>query len=135
MKTIKQIWKEVNIYTGQEIEEKVRSPYTGAVVTGPKDLEKEKEHYKKMRAKQRKKELSAALDMGEDAPANAAGGGNIAGLGVDHPDYPGSGEPGVDPKKKKRKVPLIDGRSKLYKQHRERLESMRAKREAKRKNS
>ena len=132
MKTIKQIWKEVNVYTGQEIEEKVRSPYTGAVVTGPKDLEKEKEHYKKMRAKQRKKALSAALDMGEDAPANAAGGGNIAGLGVDHPDYPGSGEPGVDPKKKKRKVPLIDGRTKLYKQHRERLEAMRAKRESKR---
>ena len=132
MKTIKQIWKEVNVYTGQEIEEKVRSPYTGAVVTGPKDLEKEKEHYKKMRAKQRKKELSAALDMGEDAPANAAGGGNIAGLGVDHPDYPGSGAPGVDPKKKKRKVPLIDGRTKLYKQHRERLEAMRAKRESKR---
>ena len=132
MKTIKQIWKEVNVYTGQEIEEKVRSPYTGAVVTGPKDLEKEKEHYKKVRAKQRKKELSADLDMEEDAPANAAGGGAIAGLGVDHPDYPGSGEPGVDPKKKKRKVPLIDGRSKLYKQHRERLEAMRAKREAKR---
>ena len=132
MKTIKQIWKEVNVYTGQEIEEKVRSPYTGAVVTGPKDLEKEKQHYKKMRAKQRKKELSADLDMEEDAPANAAGDGNIAGLGVDHPDYPGSGEPGVDPKKKKRKVPLIDGRTKLYKQHRERLEAMRAKREAKR---
>ena len=53
MKTIKQIWKEVNVRTGQEIE--------------------------------------------EDAPANAAGGGAIAGLGVDHPDYPGSGEPGVDP--------------------------------------
>ena len=132
MKTIKQIWKEVNVYTGQEIDEKVRSTNKGAVVTGPKDLEKEKEHYKKMRAKQRKKDLSAALDMGEDAPANAAGGGNIAGLGVDHPDYPGSGEPGVDPKKKKRKVPLIDGRTKLYKQHRERLEAMRAKREAKR---
>ena len=88
MKTIKQIWKEVNVYTGQEIE--------------------------------------------EDAPANAAGGGAIAGLGVDHPDYPGSGEPCVDPKKKKRKVPLIDGRTKLYKQHRERLEAMRAKRESKR---
>ena len=132
MKTIKQIWKEVNVYTGQEIEEKVRSPYTGAVVTGPKDLEKEKEHYKKMRAKQRKKELSAALDMGEDAPANAAGGGAIAGLGVDHPDYPGSGEPGVDPKKKKKKMALIDGRTKAYKEHRRRLEAMRAKREAKR---
>ena len=88
MKTIKQIWKEVNVYTGQEIE--------------------------------------------ADAPATAAGGGNIAGLGVAHPDYPGSGEPGVYPKKKKRKVPLIDGRTKLYKQHRERLEAMRAKRESKR---
>ena len=84
MKTVKQIWKEVNVRTGQEIE--------------------------------------------EDAPANASGGGAIAGLGVDHPDYPGSGEPGVDPKKKKRKVPLIDGRTKSYKQHRERLNAMREKR-------
>ena len=31
-------------------------------------------------------------------------------------------------KKKKRKVPLIDGRTKAYRQHRERLEAMRAKR-------
>ena len=84
MKTIKQIWKEVHVYTGQEIE--------------------------------------------EDAPANAAGGGNIAGLGVDHPDYPGSGEPGVDTKKKKKKMALIDGRTKAYKEHRRRLEAMRAKR-------
>jgi len=34
----------------------------------------------------------------EDAPANAVGGGNIAGVGVG-PD----GEPGVNPKKKKTK--------------------------------
>ena len=47
---------------------------------------------------------------------------------MDHPDYPGSGEPGVDPKKKKKKMALIDGRTKAYKQHRERLEAMRAKR-------
>ena len=46
------IWKEVNVRTGQEID--------------------------------------------EDAPANSAGAGNIAGIGVDNPDYPGSGEPGVD---------------------------------------
>ena len=84
MKTIKQIWKEVNVRTGQEIE--------------------------------------------EDAPANAAGGGAIAGLGVDDPDHPGSGEPGVDPKKKKKNVALIDGRTKSYKEHRKRLEAMRDKR-------
>ena len=41
------------------------------------------------------------LAIDEDAPTNSAGGGAIAGLGVDHPDYPGSGEPG---KKKKKKV-------------------------------
>jgi len=82
MKSIKQIWKEVNVRTGKEIE--------------------------------------------EDAPANAAGGGAIAGLGVDHPDHPGSGEPGVKPRK--RKIPLIDGRTKAYKEHRKRLESMREKR-------
>ena len=64
----------------------------------------------------------------EDAPANAVGGGNIAGLGVDHPDYPGSGEPGVRKKKKKRDT-LIDGRTKAYRQHRERLERARVKRQ------
>ena len=66
--------------------------------------------------------------MEEDAPANAVGGGNIAGLGVDHPDYPGSGEPGVRKKKKKRDT-LIDGRTKAYRQHRERLERARVKRQ------
>ena len=61
----------------------------------------------------------------EDAPTNSAGGGVIAGLGVDHPDYPGSGEPG----KKKKKNTLIDGRSKAYKEHRSRLEAARIKRQ------
>ena len=64
----------------------------------------------------------------EDAPTNSAGGGAIAGLGVDHPDYPGSGEPG---KKKKKKDTLIDGRTKSYRQHREKLESQRQRRIAK----
>ena len=61
----------------------------------------------------------------EDAPTNSAGGGAIAGLGVDHPDYPCSGEPG----KKKKKNTLIDGRSKAYKEHRSRLEAARIKRQ------
>ena len=41
------------------------------------------------------KEVSpySGQSMEEDAPANAVGNGNIAGLGVDHPDYPDSGEP------------------------------------------
>ena len=59
----------------------------------------------------------------EDMPTNAAGRGAVAGIGVG-PD----GEPGIHPKKKKKKT-LIDARSKSYKQHRERLEKARAKRE------
>ena len=35
----------------------------------------------------------------EDAPTMGVGGGHIAGLGVDHPDRPGSGEPGKKKKK------------------------------------
>jgi hypothetical protein len=47
----------------------------------------------------------------EDAPANAVGGGNIAGVGVG-PD----GEPGVKPKKKKdEKDPLMFGKYKTFK--------------------
>ena len=42
--------------------------------------------------------------LGEDAPVNAVGGGNIAGMGVDKPGKPGSGEPGVYLKKKKNVV-------------------------------
>ena len=59
----------------------------------------------------------------EDMPTNAAGRGAVAGIGVG-PD----GEPGINPKKKKKKT-LIDARSKSYRQHRERLEKARAKRE------
>ena len=62
-------------------------------------------------------------EIDEDMPTNAAGRGAVAGIGVG-PD----GEPGIDPKKKKKKT-LIDARSKSYKQHRERLEKARAKRE------
>ena len=61
----------------------------------------------------------------EDMPTNAAGRGAVAGIGVG-PD----GEPGIHPKKKKKRT-LIDARSKSYKQHRERLEKARAKREEK----
>ncbi len=44
-------------------------------------------------------------DLTEDGtPANAIGGGNIEGAGVDKPGKPGSGEPGVPPKKKRRVV-------------------------------
>ena len=86
------------------------------------------------------KVVSPYTGIEEDAPASSAGGGNIAGIGVDHPDRPGSGEPGVDPKKKKKKHTLIDrngkidGRSKSYKQHRAKLEAARKKR-LERKNS
>tara|TARA_B100001564_G_scaffold183861_1_gene154537 strand:+ start:1443 stop:1772 length:330 start_codon:yes stop_codon:yes gene_type:complete len=70
--------------------------------------------------------IHTGQEIDEDAPANAVGGGAIAGLGVDHPDYPGSGEPG---KKKKKRDTLIDGRSKAYKEHRKRLEAARIKRQ------
>ena len=86
------------------------------------------------------KVVSPYTGMEEDAPASSVGGGNIAGIGVDHPDRPGSGEPGIDPKKKKRKQTLIDrngkidGRSRSYKEHRAKLEAARKKR-LERKNS
>ena len=73
--------------------------------------------------------LDIVTKVDEDAPANSAGAGNVAGIGVAHPDYPGSGEPGVDPKKKKKKMSLIDGRTKAYREHRKRLETAREKRE------
>ena len=41
----------------EQIDEVARSPYTGAKVTGPADLGKEKLHYKKKRTKQRSAEL------------------------------------------------------------------------------
>ena len=62
-------------------------------------------------------------DIGEDAPTNAVGGGSVAGLGVGP-----MGEPGVHPRKKKKKETLIDGRTKAYRQHREKLERARLKR-------
>ena len=65
-------------------------------------------------------------EIDEDMPTNAAGRGAVAGIGVG-PD----GEPGYDPKRKKRKRTLIDARSKSYRQHRERLEKARLKREQK----
>ena len=78
--------------------------------------------------------VSPYTGIEEDAPASSAGGGNIAGIGIDHPDRPGSGEPGVDPKKKKKKHTLIDrngkidGRTKSYREHRKKLEAARQKR-------
>ena len=80
------------------------------------------------------KVVSPYTGIEEDAPASSAGGGNIAGIGIDHPDRPGSGEPGIDPKKKKRKQTLIDrngkidGRTKAYREHRKKLEVAREKR-------
>ena len=59
--------------------------------------------------------------IGEDAPTNSAGSGSVAGLGVGP-----MGEPGV---KKRKKQSLIDARSKAYRQHRERLETSRLKRQ------
>ena len=71
------------------------------------------------------KEISpfTGTDIDEDAPANAVGTGSVAGLGVGP-----MGEPGVHPRKKKKKETLIDGRTKAYRQHRERLEKSRLKR-------
>jgi hypothetical protein len=63
-------------------------------------------------------------DIDEDAPTNAVGTGSVAGLGVGP-----MGEPGVHPRKKKKKETLIDGRTKAYRQHRERLEKSRLKRQ------
>ena len=79
------------------------------------------------------KVVSPYTGIEEDAPANAAGGGNVAGIGIDHPDRPGSGEPGIDKKKKKKQTLIdrdgkIDGRSKAYKEHRRKLEAARQKR-------
>ena len=80
------------------------------------------------------KVVSPYTGIEEDAPASAAGGGNIAGIGVDHPDRPGSGEPGIDPKKKKKRQTLIDrsgkidGRTKSYREHRKKLETARQRR-------
>ena len=80
------------------------------------------------------KVVSPYTGIEEAAPASSVGGGNIAGLGIDHPDQPGSGEPGIDPKKKKKRHTLIDrngkidGRTKAYREHRKKLEAARDKR-------
>ena len=68
------------------------------------------------------KEFLETNSIKEDAPANMASGGDIAGLGDDHPDRPGSGEPGFK----------IDGRRKEYRKHRAKLEAAREKREERR---
>ena len=81
------------------------------------------------------KTVSPYTGIEEDAPANAAGGGNVHGIGIGP-----HGEPGIDPKKKKKKQTLIDrsgkidGRSKSYREHRAKLEAARKKR-LERKNS
>ena len=69
-------------------------------------------------------EVSPYTGIEEDAPTNAVGGGSVAGLGVGP-----MGEPGVHRRKKKKKETLIDGRTKAYRQHRERLEKSRLKRQ------
>ena len=81
------------------------------------------------------KVVSPYTGIEEDAPVNWAGGGNVHGIGVG--PY---GEPGIDPKKKKKRQTLIDrngkidGRSKAYREHRRKLEAVRQKR-LERKNS
>ena len=83
-----------------------------------------------MRLKWKEVSPYSGKEIEEDAPANWAGGGNVHGLGVG--PY---GEPGIDPKKKKKRQILvdrggrrIDGRTKSYREHRKKLESAREKR-------
>jgi len=79
------------------------------------------------------KEVSpySGMAIEEDAPTTSAGSGQVHGIGVGP-----HGEPGVDPKKKKKHQVLvdregkIDGRTKAYREHRKRLEQARQKREA-----
>ena len=83
-----------------------------------------------MRLKWKEVSPYSGKEIEEDAPANWAGGGNVHGIGVG--PY---GEPGIDPKKKKKHQILvdrggrcIDGRTKSYREHRKKLESAREKR-------
>ena len=70
------------------------------------------------------KEVSpySGMAIEEDAPTTSAGSGQVHGIGVG--PY---GEPGVDPKKKKKHQVLvgrdgkIDGRTKGYREHRKKL--------------
>ena len=74
----------------------------------------------------------------EDAPANAAGFGNIHGIGVGP-----HGEPGIKKKKKKNDESVLmtrdgakfDARTKAYREHRTKLEAARQKREGAKKGS
>ena len=72
----------------------------------------------------------SGMAIEEDAPTTSAGSGQVHGIGVG--PY---GEPGVDPKKKKKHQVLvdregkIDGRTKAYREHRKKLEQTRQKRE------
>ena len=81
--------------------------------------------------------FTGSKTLDEDMPTSAAGHGNIAGLGVGP-----QGEPGVDPKKKKKRVTLmdregsrLDGLTKAYREHRRKLESARLKKQEQKKNS
>ena len=75
----------------------------------------------------------SGMAIEEDAPTTSAGSGQVHGIGVG--PY---GEPGVDPKKKKKwahqvlvgREGKIDGRTKGYREHRKKLEQTRQKREA-----
>ena len=80
------------------------------------------------------KEDDVKQEVDEDAPATAMGGGGIAGGGIDLPDQPGSGEPGV-PKKKRKQVLIdrrFDRRTKDFKNHTAYLAAAREKRQQKR---
>lgn len=78
------------------------------------------------------KEVSpySGMAIEEDAPTTSAGSGQVHGIGVGP-----FGEPGIDPKNKKKHQALvdrngnIDGRTKSYREHRRKLESAREKRE------
>ena len=80
------------------------------------------------------KEVSpySGMAIEEDAPTTSAGSGQVHGIGVGP-----FGEPGVDPKKKKKwahqvlvdRGGKIDGRTKAYREHRKKLEQAKQKRE------
>ena len=81
------------------------------------------------------KEVSPFSGIEEDSTDIWAGVGNVHGIGVGP-----HGEPGFDPKKKKKKLILIDregkidGRTKGYREHRKKLEQAREKRETAKQN-
>ena len=79
--------------------------------------------------------VSPHTGLEEDAPTNSAGSGLVHDIGVGP-----HGEPGVDPKKKKKQTLIgrngkIDGRSKAYREHRKKLETARQKRFERKKSS